>query len=177
MSIACCADSNFTDTSTSIIWSPDDTWFPDRTGCHNITIPVVNYKVYGKVRDFDIETGGKTCYKLSTVKGQDYLVRGTFLYGDTVRAPLISTFNVYIGVTPVSLVNSSEDSVVEGIFRANNVYIDFCLVQNKGDPYISQLELRPVNDSDYLQGQSSYVLKLIARLDLGRSEEENRYAV
>ncbi|KAL5755226.1 hypothetical protein ACOSP7_023446 [Xanthoceras sorbifolium] len=174
LSIACCADSEFTDINTSISWLPDDKWFPDRTGCYNITRPVVNNKVYGKVRDFE-NGSGKRCYNLEIVKDQQYLIRGTFLYGDTVRTPLVSTFDVTVGVTPISLVNSSEDSVVEGIFRAINPYIDFCLVQNKGDPYISQLEIRPLNDSEYLQGQSSNVLKLVARLDLGRSKEEHSF--
>ncbi|KAK1587933.1 hypothetical protein Q3G72_018382 [Acer saccharum] len=174
LSIACCADSDFTDKNTNISWSPDEKWYPDRSGCHKVTRPVVNYTVYDKVRDFDTGSG-KRCYNLTTIKDQEYLIRGTFLYGDALRTNLVSSFDVLVGVTPISQVNSSVDSVVEGSFKATNSYIDFCLVPDKGDPYISQLELRPVNDSEYLQEQSSNVLKLVARFDLGRSENEHSF--
>lgn len=174
VSIACCADSDFIGKNPSINWKPDDAWFPDKKDCRTITRPVVNNKFYDKVRDFDIDSG-KRCYNLSTTKGQDYLIRGTFLYGDAVETPLVSSFNVLVGVTPISLVNSTEDSVVEGIFKAANDYIDFCLEKKNGDPYISQLEVRPLNDADYLHGQSASVLKLVGRYDLGRSDNELRH--
>lgn len=175
LSIACCADSDYTEPNSRIIWKPDDAWFPDKTDCRKITRPVVNNKFYDRVRDFKIDSG-KRCYNLPTSKDQEYLIRSTFLYGDTVRTPLGSSFNVLVGATPISQVNSSVDSVVEGIFTADSEYIDFCLDQKKGDPYISQLELRPVNNSEYLGGQSATVLKLVKRFDLGRSDKEHRYA-
>ncbi|KAJ0098206.1 hypothetical protein Patl1_28393 [Pistacia atlantica] len=140
----------------------------------SITRPVVNYKAYGKVRDFNIDSG-KRCYNFTTNKDQEYLIRGTFLYGDREGTPLGSSFNVWIGVTPLSVVNSSEDSVVEGIFRAVDDQTDFCLVKDKGNPYISQLELRPLNEPEYLHGQNSSVLKVVGRFDLGRSDKENSF--
>ncbi|XP_031281611.1 nodulation receptor kinase-like [Pistacia vera] len=172
VSIACCADSSFSDGNIS--WVPDDNWFPDKTSCRSITRPVVNYKAYGKVRDFNIDSG-KRCYNFTTNKDQEYLIRGTFLYGDREGTPLGSSFNVWIGVTPLSVVNSSEDSVVEGIFRAVDDQTDFCLVKDKGNPYISQLELRPLNEPEYLHGQNSSVLKVVGRFDLGRSDKENSF--
>ncbi|KAJ0041498.1 hypothetical protein Pint_27768 [Pistacia integerrima] len=172
VSIACCADSSFSDGNIS--WVPDDNWFPDKTSCRSINRPVVNYKAYGKVRDFDIDSG-KRCYNFTTNKDQEYLIRGTFLYGDREGTPLGSSFNVWIGVTPLSVVNSSEDSVVEGIFRAVDDQTDFCLVKDKGNPYISQLELRPLNEPEYLHGQNSSVLKVVGRFDLGRSDKENSF--
>lgn len=173
MSIACCADSDFIGKYPPVNWKPDDAWFPDKKDCRAITRPAVNNKFYDRVRDFGIDSG-KRCYNLSTIKGQDYLIRGTFLYRDTLETPLISSFNVLVGVTPISLVNSTEDSVVEGIFKAANDYIDFCLEKTNGDPYISELEVRPLNGTEYLHGQSAGVLKLVGRYDLGRSDSELR---
>ncbi|KAE8704828.1 Nodulation receptor kinase [Hibiscus syriacus] len=79
-----------------------------------------------------------------------------------------SSFTVSIGTTPLGVVDSSsEASVVEGIFQAPNIYTDFCLLHGKGDPYISSLELRPLNDTKYLKDKSSNILTLVNRTDLG----------
>ncbi|KAF3974687.1 hypothetical protein CMV_001986 [Castanea mollissima] len=133
VSLACCADSNFIDQNIS--WSPDDSWFPDRTGCRNETKAAVNNdQGYNKTRVFnipDLPDSGKRCYNLTTVKDQDYLVR------------------------------------VEGIFRATEDHIDFCLEKDIGNPYISKVELRPLKISEYLQESSSTVLKLVSRVDVG----------
>ncbi|XP_021274644.1 nodulation receptor kinase-like [Herrania umbratica] len=158
LSIACCAESSFT--NNSIHWVPDDQWFRDRKSCSNLN------KGNERARIFDIESG-KRCYSLATIKDQDYLIRGSFPVGETEGAQLDSLFGVSIGVTPLHLVNSSEGSVVEGIFQAADSYTDFCLVHVKGDPYISSLELRPLNGSAYLKDKSSSILKLVNRTDLG----------
>lgn len=56
---------------------------------------------------------------------------------------------------------------VEGIFRATEDHIDFCLEKDIGNPYISKVELRPLKISEYLQESSSTVLKLVSRVDVG----------
>lgn len=67
-------------------------------------------------------------------------------------------------------------SAVEGIFQARKGYVDFCLSKEEGNPYISQLELRPLNnDSDYLNGDSNTVLKVIKRVNLGYTGGDIRY--
>lgn len=72
--------------------------------------------------------------------------------------------------------NSSDDTEVEGIFRATNVYINFCLVKEEGDPYISLLELRNLSDSKYLDREPSSILKVVKRADVGNTEEVIRYS-
>ncbi|XWS45056.1 hypothetical protein CRYUN_Cryun15aG0103900 [Craigia yunnanensis] len=170
LSIACCAKSNFTD--KGLLWIPDYQWFTDRKSCKNLN------QGNERARIFEIESG-KRCYSLTTVKNQDYLIRGSFPAGETEVAQLDSLFTVSIGVTPLGLVNSFKDLVVEGIFRAADSYTDLCLVHEKGDPYISSLELRPLNDSKYLKDRSSSILKLVNRTDLGGIGEtrypEDRY--
>lgn len=175
LSINCCAESKSTDLVTGISWIPDDTWFPDRTSCRNITKPVQNYTGYDKARFFSTRLGKKWCYNLTTIKDQEYLIRGTFLDGDSLQAPSSTLFNVSIGATIISLVNSSDDVEVEGIFKATNEYVNFCLVKVKGDPYISKLELRDLNDLEYLQGKSTSILGKVSRIDVGNTEVEIRY--
>ncbi|XP_060970362.1 nodulation receptor kinase-like [Cannabis sativa] len=164
ISLACCKD-NYTDTQTNIRWESDYNWFPDKTGCQKIT----KATGYDETRIFNIDFSGKRCYSLETIKGQDYLIRGTFLYnGDTV---LKQSFSILVGVTNISQVNFPKElEVVEGVFRATKRYIDFCLVKKVGSPYISQLELRELKGLEYLQGLSFKVLKVVKRVDLGSQE-------
>lgn len=104
-------------------------------------------------------------------------MRGTFLFGDSLRTTLDTSFDVLVGVTGISLVNSSEDSEVEGIFRATKDNIDFCLEKVQGDPYISKLELRPLQNLNYLLNfSSSTVLKTVRRIDVGSTGGDIRYA-
>ncbi|WJZ91752.1 hypothetical protein VitviT2T_010797 [Vitis vinifera] len=177
VSIRCCAESTFTEPSTNISWIPDDGWYSNTLGCQNINKPVENYQG-DKIRIFKGDLAKKWCYNLSTTKGHEYLIRGTFLFGDSVRTSLAILFNVSIGVTPIGLVNGSDDSVeVEGVFTARNHHIDFCLLKGTGDPYIYKLELRPLNVLKYLQGGTSSVLKLVKRVDVGNTGEDIRYPV
>lgn len=174
LSIACCADFNFTDTTTSINWITDDIWFPDRTSCKNI----INKNFipnHGRARVFNIALG-KRCYNLRTIKSQEHLIRGSFAFGDSLRSQSGNiSFNVLVGVTPIGRVSSSNDLKVEAVFRANSDSIDFCLVHEEGNPYISSLELTPLHDLKYIKDESPTVLKLIARIDLGGSGKSLRY--
>ncbi|KAG8642786.1 hypothetical protein MANES_12G121400v8 [Manihot esculenta] len=172
LNIKCCAASNSTDIR-KLTWISDYGWFPDDASCQPITRAEANFTGYD-VRFFKIDSG-KRCYKLPTNKDQDYLIRGTFLYGDSVGS--LDSFDVLIGVTKISRVNTSEDLKVEGIFRAKDQHTDFCLVHDKGYPYISQLELKPLEDSEYLNvlGKAPNILKLVSRNDVGNSGEDIRY--
>nr|AAY22388.1 symbiosis receptor-like kinase [Tropaeolum majus] len=170
VSVACCADSGFTD-NTLINWITDESWFPDKQGCRNFAPPVANYTGYKKARIFAIDSG-KRCYNLPTIKDQDYLIRGSFLFGDSLSSPFGTSFNVLVGVTPIARVSTSDKLEVEGIFRANRDYIDFCLAYEKGEPYISNLELRALENSNFLKLESPVVLKLVDRVDLGGSTGE-----
>ncbi|XP_023513971.1 nodulation receptor kinase-like [Cucurbita pepo subsp. pepo] len=157
VSLACCADSNFKDTNTSIDWAQDSQWLGSSSSCKNISSN-------GKARIFGMDMGKRACYHLSTVEGQEYVIRGTFL-----AAAGGSSFRVYIGSTLLGLVGSFQDSVVEGSFRAKRSYEEFCLDKDKGQPFISFLELRRLHDFRYLNPFPSHILKLIARVNVGVS--------
>lgn len=104
---------------------------------------------------------------MPTKKGRGYLIRGTF-----VTSPTNTFFDVLIGTTPIGRVGSSDEAEVEVIVRANNNYIDFCLLKKQGNPYISKIELRPL-DLDY--EEPSNVLKVLHRVDVGNTRGEIRY--
>ncbi|CAN0865058.1 Nodulation receptor kinase [Linum grandiflorum] len=166
ISINCCGRQGRTD-SSSVPWTSDEQWYPDETGCLVASSASENYTGNDRVRFFYIENSEKRCYSLTTTQDRDYLIRGTFPSGKSVGS-VGSTFDVLVGVTPISLVKSSGGYTrVEAVFRATEQHIDFCLVHETGDPYISQLELRPLQESRYLDGRDSIVLKLVDRVDLG----------
>ena len=171
VSIACCADSEYTDPNTSLNYTSDFSFYPDKTSCSDTTRPVKNYAGHGKARVFDIDIG-KRCYNLPTNKNQVYLLRGTFPSEESPN----SSFNVTIGVTSLGVVEKPSQAVesLEGIFIATKNYTDFCLVKNQGNPYISLIELRPL-DEEYLLDSPSNALKVIKRNNLGATGDDIRY--
>lgn len=112
---------------------------------------------------------------MTTEKDQNYLLRGTFLPGNLQRTSNLGTFfRVSVDATEVGLVNSSKGSEVEVIFKANKGYVNFCLLRDRGEPYISKLEIRPISPT-YLSLEPSSVLKLVNRVDAGNQGGEVRY--
>ncbi|KAH0697388.1 hypothetical protein KY290_016175 [Solanum tuberosum] len=172
LSIQCCATANFTEPRTNLSWISDGTWFPENQSC--ISRPVYKSAHYERARSFSLDIGHKWCYSLPTRKDHDYLVRGTFLSVKQGKTLPHSSFVVLIGVTPIATVKSSDELTVEGIFRATRSYTNFCLLKKKGNPYISKVELRPIN-SDYLKREPSEILKLVHRVDAGNKVAEIRY--
>ncbi|XP_019420942.1 PREDICTED: nodulation receptor kinase-like [Lupinus angustifolius] len=172
-SIACCADSNYTDPLTTLNYTTDYSWFSDKRSCRQISKNVSNYGSNENVRLFDIDEG-KRCYNLPTTKNEVYLIRGIFPFDELSN----SSFYVTIGVTQLGSVISSslQDLGIEGVFRATKNYIDFCLVKEKVNPYISQLELRPLPE-EYINGLPTSVLKLISRNNLKGEGDDIRYPV
>ncbi|XP_061336892.1 nodulation receptor kinase-like [Gastrolobium bilobum] len=172
-SIACCADSNYTDPLTTLNYTTDYSWFSDKSSCRSISEIGLNHSSNENFRLFNI-VKGKRCYNLPTIENKIYLIRGTFPFDS-----LNSSFDVSIGVTPLGAVRSSslQDLEIEGVFRATKNYIDFCLVKGEVNPFISLLELRPLQE-EYLDGLPNSVLKLISRNNLGGTKDDDiRYPV
>ncbi|KAI7747372.1 hypothetical protein M8C21_002293, partial [Ambrosia artemisiifolia] len=172
VSIQCCADSKFIDPDNNITWIPDDKWFYDNRQCQDIMTNLQNGTTYNHARFFGTKYGTKWCYDLPTKKGQNYLIRGTFPFEDLNTSPTGIFFDVLVGVTPIGRVNSSYETEVEGVVRATNDYINFCVLPKQGNPYASKIELRPL-DFDY--GEPSSVLKLVHRVDVGNTGSGIRF--
>uniref|UniRef100_A0A9I9DSF5 Protein kinase domain-containing protein n=1 Tax=Cucumis melo TaxID=3656 RepID=A0A9I9DSF5_CUCME len=132
-------------------------------------------------RDSNVLGWKRYCYHFNTIKGEEYLIRGTFLVNESSNSNghySSSLFGVYIGNTLLSRVKAFRDSVViEGSFKAKRKYIDFCLEKDdEGDEaYISYLEIRQLQNFSYLSKFPSRIFKLIARLNMGESTLDIRY--
>ncbi|KAK6125380.1 hypothetical protein DH2020_040876 [Rehmannia glutinosa] len=174
ISIQSCADTNFTEPNTTISYISDESWYPDKRSCQEPVWIGHDNQNTNKARIFNSKYDSKWCYDLPTRSGVVYLIRGIFPLSNLQASPPDTFFNVTVGVTKIEKVNSARKPYVEGLFKATNNYTNFCLVKGKGDAYLSKLELRPLHP-DYLKRDSSSVLKLVERANIGNIGAEIRY--
>ncbi|XP_065015608.1 putative leucine-rich repeat receptor-like serine/threonine-protein kinase At2g19230 isoform X1 [Musa acuminata AAA Group] len=124
--------------------------------------------------------GSRNCYTLKPVqRGNKYLIRAGFLYGNYDGRNHIPRFDIYIGVNHWDSFKFSNPAFVYGtetMIVASADFISVCLV-NTGDgtPFISSLELRPLTGLYSALNESNYFLNL-QRYDLGStSNRSTRY--
>ncbi|CAA7410079.1 unnamed protein product [Spirodela intermedia] len=95
--------------------------------------------------------GIRNCYTLGPViRGGKYLVRAVFSYGNYDDRNQPPSFDVYLGVHFWETVAPLDLSRLEIITVAQNKSLQVCLVNtDKGTPYITAIELRPLPDTMY----------------------------
>ncbi|XP_054806088.1 probable LRR receptor-like serine/threonine-protein kinase At1g67720 isoform X2 [Prosopis cineraria] len=175
ISIDCGGSGNYTDKSTGLAWISD-------YGIMNHGTPVEvegpngNRIQYQKRRDFPIDNR-KYCYTLNTEERRRYLVRATFQYGNLKSGDTYPQFQLYLDATKwatVSIYDASRIYVKEMIIRAPSNSIDVCMCcATTGSPFISTLELRPLNQSMYATDfEDDFFLKVAARINFGASSED-----
>ncbi|KAK2972202.1 hypothetical protein RJ640_030747, partial [Escallonia rubra] len=179
VSIDCGGTSNYTDQSTGLAWIPD-TEITGQGKSAEVENPNGNLLRYQRRRDFPSD-GKKYCYTLSTDERRRYLVRATFLYGSSANETTYPKFQLYLDATKWSTVTVQDASRVyskEMIIRAPSDSIAVCLCcATTGSPFISTLELRPLNLSMYANDyEDEFYLKVAARVNFGAlSKEAIRY--
>lgn len=162
--------SNYTDTTTGLTWISDSEIMK-----HGETVEVKTpngTKVqYQKRRDFPTDSR-KYCYTLETEERRRYLVRATFQYGSLQNGDTYPQFQLYLDATKwatVSIYDESRIYVKEMIFRAPSNSVDVCMCcATTGSPFISTIELRPLNLSMYATDyEDDFFLKVAARINFG----------
>ncbi|KAJ1402005.1 Serine-threonine/tyrosine-protein kinase, catalytic domain [Sesbania bispinosa] len=131
---------------------------------------------YQNRRDFSIDNK-KYCYTLSTEERRRYLVRATFQYGSLENGDTYPQFQLYLDATKwttVSIYDASRIYVKEMIIRAPSNSIDVCMCcATTGSPFISTLELRPLNLSMYATDfEDNFFLEVAARINFGATSED-----
>ena len=187
ISIDCGSSENFTylDIDTGISYAPDEAYI-DNGNNKNISSeyaypnnPNLPYPL-SDLRSFPL--GNKNCYTLKPPggKGNLYLIRASFLYGNYDGLNKLPEFDIYFDVNLWSSIKFSEASEtviteIIGIAQSDNIHI--CLVnKGLGTPFISALELRPLNNSIYAtEFGTSASLVLFQRLDVGSTNGSGRY--
>ncbi|OMO91589.1 hypothetical protein COLO4_18263 [Corchorus olitorius] len=126
--------------------------------------------------------GNKNCYTLTPAAGKSglYLIRALFLYGNYDGQDKLPEFDLYLDVnlwSTVKFSNASDAVTTEIIIAAESDTISVCLVnKGLGIPFISGLELRPLNSSIYgTEFGNRASLVLFKRLDSGYANGTGRY--
>ncbi|KAK1289022.1 putative LRR receptor-like serine/threonine-protein kinase MEE39 [Acorus calamus] len=119
-------------------------------------------KLYVTLRSFP--NGTRNCYNLSPsggAKGKKYLIRASFMYGNYDGLNEIPQFDLHVGVnrwTTVVLPNASSSIYYETVHVPRTTNMSVCLIDTGGGvPFISGLELRPLDGESYMgatQGSS-----------------------
>ncbi|RWR78181.1 putative LRR receptor-like serine/threonine-protein kinase [Cinnamomum micranthum f. kanehirae] len=169
-------DTNYINTYNIIYIS--DAQFIETGVNKNIRTPLNNLiQLYQTVRSFP--NGNRNCYNLGPVnKSNKYLIRAYFTYGDYDGKNSTPEFDLYMGVNvwnTISFSDATEAFYIEIIIVAPMNFISVCLVNTgSGTPFISGLELRPLNTFMYgvvNESQSLHIrsLNVGGRFDVGGS--------
>ncbi|KAM3747470.1 hypothetical protein ACB098_05G037600 [Castanea mollissima] len=157
ISIDCGATSDYLDESTGIVYKSDKGFID--TGTNNEISPEYydsnpNYgRLTRNLRSFP--QGKKNCYTLKPEQGKNnnYLIRAFFYYGNYDNMNKIPKFDVYVGVNYWTTVEPSavNRAVFPDMIHVPTSDIIFvCLINTgSGIPFISALELRPLDKSLY----------------------------
>ncbi|KAK2443513.1 putative LRR receptor serine/threonine-protein kinase [Trifolium repens] len=167
--------SNYSDTTTGITWISDSEIMKHGEKVEVIN-PNGNQVQYQKRRDFPTDSR-KYCYTLETEERRRYLVRTTFQYGKLEKGDTYPQFQLYLDATKWATVSIYDDErvyVKEMIFRAPSNSVDVCVCcATTGSPFISTLELRPLNLSMYATDfEDDFFLKVAARINFGAPTED-----
>ncbi|TXG56134.1 hypothetical protein EZV62_017447 [Acer yangbiense] len=182
ISIDCGGTSNYTDPSTGLAWISDMGMMNSNGKSVLVENPNGDWMQYRKRRDFPIDSTKKYCYTLSTKERRRYIVRATFQYGNLGSdQDTYPKFKLYLDATlwsTVTVLDGSRVYVKEMIIRAPSNSIDVCICcATTGTPFISTLELRPLNLSMYATDfEDDFFLKVAARINFGApSKDAIRY--
>lgn len=186
ISIDCGGPENFeyTDDTTQIKYDTDGAYI--QTGVNknissqysypnnpNLPLPLSDLRSFPQ--------GNRNCYTLKAGgRGSLHLIRAYFLYGNYDGENKLPEFDLYNGVnfwSSVRFRDASEQVLMEIISKADSDVTNICLVnKGLGTPFISALELRPLNSSIYsTEFGGSASLLLFKRWDIGAINGSGRY--
>eukprot|EP00268_Persea_americana_P052094 TRINITY_DN5816_c0_g1_i7.p1 TRINITY_DN5816_c0_g1~~TRINITY_DN5816_c0_g1_i7.p1 ORF type:complete len:700 (-),score=85.48 TRINITY_DN5816_c0_g1_i7:2458-4557(-) len=179
VSIDCGGTGNYTDTTTGLTWVSDAD-FIKHGNVAQVNSSNGNRQQYKHHSYFPADSK-KYCYTLSTTERRRYLIRATFQYGIFDDGNPYPIFQLYLDSTKWSDITITDPSRVyidEMIIRAPSTSVDVCLCcASTGYPFISTLELRPLNASMYATDyEDEFFLKVAARVNFGAlSKDAIRY--
>ncbi|WJX86284.1 hypothetical protein P8452_68613 [Trifolium repens] len=159
-----------------------DAKFIDSGVSKSIPQPTANVSIpeqqLNHVRSFP--SGVKNCYRINVTSGTKYLIRASFYYGNYDNLNKPPQFDLHLGAnvwdTVKMDVSVSQFTINEIIYTPSLDYIQPCLVNiGKGTPFISAIELRPMNNTAYVTYSPKSILSIMERYDLGKADLQYRY--
>ncbi|KAL3720910.1 hypothetical protein ACJRO7_005679 [Eucalyptus globulus] len=172
ISIDCGAPSEYTKEKINIKYETDEGFINSGENMQvSSEVIYTNYQQYAKnLRSFP--KGNRNCYTLRPDRGKNstYLIRAIFWYGNYDGKTQTPSFDLYIHVNYWATVSSSNYSFEEIMYVSQANGIQVCLVNTgNGVPFISALELRPLDGDIYRLGYG--FLRLSMRYDIGLSSK------
>ncbi|KAK9054741.1 hypothetical protein SSX86_025820 [Deinandra increscens subsp. villosa] len=173
--------STYTDNVTKINYVSDAD-FIDSGEIHNILSIYNSFDVDTQIttlRSFPQNT--RNCYTLKPTqgKGNRYLIRARFMYGDYDFKGQLPEFDVYLGPDywdTIRFNSSSKPTNREIIHVLSSDYIHVCLVNTgRGTPFISAIELRLLAGDMYKESTEFGSLYLFSRVNFGTAFTTVRY--
>lgn len=168
------ANSTYTEPTTGIVYESDAA-FINSGEVHNISSDGVqnglNQPLWS-LRSFP--EGIRHCYKLKVRTGTKYLIRARFRYGNYDGRRNTPEFDLHFGANFWDSVGFEGNFTVtkEIVHIVSSSDVQVCVVNvGTGIPFISALELRPLQDSVYETGSVSLVSFL--RLDYGSTNNQS----
>jgi Malectin-like domain len=170
------ANSSYVDSNTKLTYVSDDQ-FIDTGMIYNIAPQYATNSLSKQILNVrSFPNGIRNCYTLSSLtKGSKYLVRGTFMYGNYDKLNKPPSFDVYLGVNYWKTINiTTMDDILsaEIVTTATSDYLQVCLINmDRGTPFISELDLRPLGTSTYKFANYTQSLVSFERLNIGASNQ------
>lgn len=170
LSIDCGSSDSYTD-ENSIKWVGDDA-FVKNGKSQVVQIPNGVSNVMSTLRVFS--TRKKNCYSIDAEKGAQFLVRGSFYYGNYDKKSDPPTFDALLDGNFLDTIRTSIEDVVyfEVIYVATNGSIELCLAQTKPNqlPFISAIEVRGLDPTMYSHFDSNYIMVNTRRVAFGATK-------
>ncbi|EXB62517.1 hypothetical protein L484_008320 [Morus notabilis] len=152
--------SSYYEESTGLKYVSDEA-FTD-TGERKVVSKEYQDDTYGPYRSLrSFPDGDRNCYKIGVTTGTKYLVRAIFLYGNYDGEDIPPAFDLYLGASLWESVSDTSSSAInlEIIHVPQKNHIHICLVNTgHGIPYISAIEIRPLDNSIYQAQTGSLAL-------------------
>ncbi|KAJ4823976.1 hypothetical protein Tsubulata_047415, partial [Turnera subulata] len=163
-----------TPTSTGITYLPDSSFIS--TGVSHSVSP--EFKTFAAGRQQEnlrsFPEGERNCYKVGVKRGTKYLIRAIFMYGNYDGRNILPQFDLHLGPdkwVTMDVTNATTNTFKDIIHVPTKNYVHVCLVNTgSGTPFISALELRPLNNNSYVSAAAA--LALLLRCDMGSTTSE-----
>ncbi|ESQ30470.1 hypothetical protein EUTSA_v10012134mg, partial [Eutrema salsugineum] len=151
-------DTTYTEKTTNITYTSDGNYIDSGVvGRINDTLMTQFQQQTWNLRSFP--EGQRNCYSFNLTRNRKYLIRGTFVYGNYDGLNQLPSFDLHIGPTkwtPVSIRGVGNASIHEIIHVLSQDLLQVCLVKTgETTPFISSLELRPLNNNTYVTQSGS----------------------
>ncbi|XP_027368356.1 putative leucine-rich repeat receptor-like serine/threonine-protein kinase At2g19230 [Abrus precatorius] len=183
VSIDCGVNESYIDRTTNMQYQADEIQFGkiyNVSWNYNFEYVSQIEKQLNTLRSFP--DGKRNCYTLELKQGKNkkYMMRAYLAYGNYDNKETPPIFDLHLGVDFLKRINLTQEPHpvirIEAIHFSSTATIDFCLVNiDHGVPFISLLELSPLETSVYQTSSTLLTLDLLTRINLGVSPDNNYF--